>query len=159
MNGVFFSATMATVATMNMIPGTTSPQRRSDGGIRSSCHRRHRRDRRAHPFAALVSEAKSADSASVGIGEKRDFSFSSLPGSMVFVRGRNHRPGRFSRNAGRCCRTRFDGKRPVGCARAAIPLGEPTILCSRMDESIIVGYYTFCRMCSPGATYGMYLEK
>ena len=27
-------------------------------------------------------------------------------------------------------------------AVTAFPLGEPTILCSRMDESIIVGYYT-----------------
>jgi len=25
-------------------------------------------------------------------------------------------------------------------------LGEPTILCSRMDESIIVGYYTFAKV-------------
>lgn len=27
-------------------------------------------------------------------------------------------------------------------AVTALPLGEPTVLCSRMDESIIVGYYT-----------------
>lgn len=141
----YFSATMATVATMIMIPdnhrcgvAVTVVTMDSDHPITvaivatvAPTPSRLPSPKKDPQIVLRSAEGKVTDFPSAGVGDHRP-------------QTRDHRPGRAHKNGyifmSLAKRITHDTQHP---------LGEPTILCSRMDESIIVGYYEFAEFAVP----------
>ena len=142
MKQICFSATMATVATMIVTPGnhrrivtvTVNAGPQITVAIVATV---------APPFSQPPSPKRIRRSCFGRQRERSRFFPSAVVGDSRSHTGSPTGGGSVKRHV-------FMKSAPADRARSAISLGEPTALCSPRDESVIVGYYTSRRMCSPG---------